>query len=112
MSRRFAQRSLTGIDEEGNEERILIWIEYKPDAVWSVGRVVNSHLRPTDEPRDDDYVFEGFELNDAIAEANGALADDLRVSSEEGIEQEVPLFTRDEILERLERWFFHSGENA
>ncbi len=112
ISRRFAERALTGIDDEGNEERVLIWIEYKPDAVWGVGRVVNGHLRPSDEPREDDYVFDGYELNDAIAAANGALTDDLRVSREEGVEQEVPLFTREEILERLEHWFFHSGESA
>jgi hypothetical protein len=113
-SRRFAERALLGIDDEGNEERVVFWIEYQPEALWAVGRAVNPQLRPGNGQRDDDYIFKGYELDDALTEANGALSDDLRVSSEEGIEQEVLPFTRDEILEPLERWFFHhgDGENA
>jgi hypothetical protein len=109
--RRFAERILLGIDDKGNEERVLIWVEYQPEAVWAVGRVVNQHLRPNDEPRPDDFLFQGYELDDALIEANGALTDDLRVSSEEGIVQDVPLFTREEVLELLEHWFFHHGES-
>jgi hypothetical protein len=106
-SRRFAERSLIGIDDAGNEEHLVLWIEYQPDAQWAVGRVVDPELRPGDEPRDDDYFFRGFELDDALNEANGALSDDLRVSSEEGIEQDVEPFSREEVLEHLEHWFFH-----
>jgi hypothetical protein len=106
-SRRFAERSLLGIDDEGNEERVVFWIEYQPEALWAVGRAINPQLRPGNEPRNDDYVFKGYELDDALSEANGALSDDLRVSSEEGIEQEIHPFAREEILEPLERWFFH-----
>ena len=109
-SRRFAERSLLGIDDEGNEESVVLWIEYQPEALWAIGRAVNPQLRPGNEPRDDDYIFKGYELDDALAEVNGALSDDLRVSSEEGVEQEVPAFTREEILEPLERWFFHHGD--
>jgi len=111
-SRRFAERSLVGIDDVGNEERITLWIEYQPEALWAVGRVVNPQLRASDEPRDEDYMFRGFELDDALSEANGALSDDLRVSREEGIEPELEPFSRDEILARLEHWFFHHDEEA
>jgi hypothetical protein len=110
-NRRFAERTLLGIDDEGNEERVLVWVEYQPGAVWAVGRVVNQHLRPSDEPRSDDFIFQGYELDDALNEANAALDDDLRVSSEEGIEQNIPPFTREEMIEPLERWFFHHSED-
>jgi hypothetical protein len=109
-SSRFAERALLGIDDAGNEERVLIWIEYRPDALWAVGRIVNPQLRSNGDPRDDDYIFQGYELDDAISEANGALSDDLRVSSEEGIAQDVTPFSREEILVPLERWFFRHGE--
>ncbi len=111
-SRRFAERTLTGIDDVGNEERIVLWIEYQPEALWAVGRVVNPQLRASDEPKEDDYIFRGFELDDALGEANGALSDDLRVSSDEGIELDVAPFAREEILAQLERWFFHHGDES
>ena len=111
-SRRFAERSLVGIDDVGNEERIALWIEYQPEALWAVGRVVNPQLRASDEPREEDYVFRGFELDDALSEANGALSDDLRVSGEERIELDVAPFEREEILARLERWFFHHDDES
>lgn len=107
-SRRFAERELLGIDDAGVEERVVVWIEYQPEALWAVGRVVNPQLRNGSHP--DDYIFSGYELDDALREANGALSDDLRVSSEEGVEQNVSLFTREEILVPLEHWFFHHGE--
>jgi hypothetical protein len=111
-SRRFAERSLVGIDDVGNEERITLWIEYQPDAVWAVGRVVNPQLRESDEPKEEDFIFRGFELDDALNEANGALSDDLRVSREEGIEPELEPFAREEILDQLERWFFHHDDES
>ena len=103
---RFAERTLNGVDDAGNEERIVIWIERKPGAVWAVGRSVNPHLRRSDEPRQDEYVFEGYEMGDALEAANGALAADLDVCREEGRPQEVPQFAEQELLEPLERWFF------
>jgi hypothetical protein len=110
-ARRFAERSLTGIDDAGSEEHIVFWIDYQPDAQWAVVRMVNPELRADAEPREEDFVFRGFELNDALNEANEALRDDLQVSSEEGVEQNVAPFERDEILERLEHWFFHRDDD-
>jgi hypothetical protein len=106
-SGRFAERVLTGVDDGGDEERILIWIERRPGAVWAVGRVVNPHLRSSSEPRREDYVFEGYELDDALEAANGALEDDVRVLDDDGAEHGlIPPFKRAELLEPLEQWFF------
>ncbi len=103
---RFAERVLQGVDDAGVEERVLIWIERKPGALWAVGRAVNPQHRPSDEPRADDYVFEGHELEDALERANECLEDDLDVSEKDGRGQHVRPFTRDELLKPLERWFF------
>jgi len=98
---------LHGVDEHGDEERVVVWIERKPGAVWAVGRAVNLHLRSTDAPRSDDYVFEGYELEDALEAANATLSDDERVSEQDGRPEPVAEFTRDELLRPLERWFFN-----
>jgi hypothetical protein len=104
---RFAERVLRGVDDRGDEERIFLWIERKPGALWAVGRAVNPHLRQSDEPRREDYVFEGYELDDALEAANGALEDDVRVLEEDGLPTEgIKPFTRKELLKPLERWFF------
>ena len=103
---RFAERAVRGVDEDGREERITIWIERKPGGVWAVGRAVNAHLRSTDEPRADDYLFEGYELDDCLEAANGCLHDDERVSEQDGHREPVADFTREELLKPLERWFF------
>ena len=103
---RFAERTLEGVDDSGAQERIVIWIERKPGAVWAVGRAVNPQHRASEEPRPDDYVFEGYELEDALEHANGALRDDLRVLEQDGRPQETRLFERDELIKPLERWFF------
>jgi hypothetical protein len=105
-SSRFAERLLAGIDDAGAEEQVVIWIERKPGAVWAVGRAVNAHLRPSDEPRRDDYVFEGFELEDALEAANGVLEDDIRVLEQDGRPVKAKPFVRTELLGPLERWFF------
>ena len=74
---RFAERELHGFDEAGVEERIVVWIERE------AGRRVGGRPRrepqhrSSDEPRSDDYVFEGHELEDALEHANGILDDDL-----------------------------------
>jgi hypothetical protein len=106
---RFAERELHGFDEAGSEERIVVWIERMEAGVWAVGRAVNPHLRPSDESRRDDYVFEGHELDDVIDHANGVLDDDVRVSEEDGQNEHVKPFTRKELLAPLERWFFGRG---
>ncbi len=103
---RCAERSLRGFDDAGREERIVLWIERKEGAVWAVGRAVNPQHRPSDEPRQDDYLFEGYELEDALEAANGALEDDVRVLEDDGIGGSVKPFTRKEVLPMLERFFF------
>jgi hypothetical protein len=103
---RFAERELRGVDDQGTQERVVIWIERRPGAQWAVGRIVNPELRPSEEPRESDYVFSGYELEDALDAANAALDDDVRVSEELGLDQRVRPFRREEILEPLERWFF------
>ena len=106
-SGRFAERELRGVDDAGGEERILIWIERKPGAVWAVGRAVNPQNRASGQPRNDDYVFEGFEIDDCLEAANAALEDDVRVLEDDGMLDElVPPFKRDELLKPLEQWFF------
>jgi len=103
---RFAERVLTGVDDAGEEERIVIWIERKAGAVWAVGRSVNLHLRSSDEPRQDEYVFEGYELDDALTHANDVLEDDVSVLEHDRRSVDVKPFVRKELLGPLERWFF------
>jgi hypothetical protein len=103
---RCAERALRGFDHTGREERIVIWIERREGAVWSVGRVVDPQHRPSDEPRPDDWIFEGFELQDALDAANGALEDDVEVLEQDGLNERVKPFTRSEVLPFLERFFF------
>ena len=102
----FAQRVLEGVDDAGVSERVVIWIERKPGALWAVGRAVNPQHRRSEEPRADDYVFEGYELEDALESANATLDDDARVSAQDGRAASVVPFGREELLKPLERWFF------
>jgi hypothetical protein len=104
---RYAERTLVGVDDVGEDERIVIWIERRPGAVWVVGRAVNPHLRESEEPRPDDVVFEGFELEDALEHANEALEDDVSVLERDGRSADPRPFTRKEVLPLLERWFFN-----
>jgi hypothetical protein len=106
-SARYAERALDGLDEAGGAERIVLWIERRDGGLWVVGRSVNPEHRPSDEPRPEDEIFSGFELDDALEHANEALEDDVSVLETEGIDKRVPPFTRKEILPRLERWFLH-----
>jgi hypothetical protein len=103
---RFAERVVRGVDDAGAEETIMIWIERKQGALWAVGRAVNPQHRSSDEPRRDDYLFEGYELDDALGAANDALEDDLSVSERDGHVAHLKPFTRGELLKPLERWFF------
>lgn len=103
---RFAEREVHGVDDAGEPERVVIWIERLPGALWAVGRAVNPQYRPSEEPRRDDYIFQGYELADALESANGALRDDARVSEQDGRAESVKPFERDELLRPLERWFF------
>ena len=103
---RFAERVLHGVDDAGREERITIWIERKPGALWAVGRVVNEHLRNGSAVKPSEYLFEGYELADALEHANDALEDDLTVIEREGRSEHCRPFTREECLKPLEAWFF------
>ena len=104
---RYAERTLVGVDDVGEEERIVLWIERRPGAVWAVGRAVNPQLRDSDAPRPEDVIFEGHELEDALDRANEALEDDVRVLEEDGRPAVARPFTRKEVLPLLERWFFN-----
>ena len=98
----FAERVvLESVDDAGADERIVIWIERKPGAVWAVGprRQPAAPRRATSRARDD-YVFEGYELDDALEAANGALEDDVSVLEQDGGAGRVAPFTRKELLAR------------
>ena len=103
---RCAERILEGVDDGGLAERVVIWIERRPGALWAVGRAVNPQHRASDEPRGDEWIFEGYELDDALEAANGALEDDLTVIEGDGETTDVKPFTRKELLPVLERFFF------
>ena len=98
---------LHGVDDAGNPEAVLVWIERKEGGVWAVGRAVDPQRRSVREPRREDYVFEGYELDDALEQANAILEDDLTVSEQDGHGEFVRPFTRDELLKPLEAWFFN-----
>ena len=102
----YVERVLDGRDDAGREERVVIWIERRAGAVWAVGRTVNQHLRAAPEPHEEDYVFVGYELDDALQAANVTLEDDVVVSEGDGLDGNVKPFRREELLESLERLFF------
>ena len=108
-SARYAERVLDSVDDGGRPERIVLWIDRKDGGVWAVGRVINPQHRESDEPRADDYLFEGFELDDALEAANAALEDDVSVLEQDGEGGRVAPFTRKEIVPRLEREFFRES---
>jgi hypothetical protein len=103
---RLAERVVAGRDDAGRVEQIVVWIERRPGAVWAVGRAVNLSLRPSQEPRADEYVWEGYELEDALEAANGALEADCVVSEDDGSTDKVKPFRREELLAPLEKLFF------
>ena len=90
----------------GVSERVVIWIERRAGALWAVGRQVNPQHRESEEPRADDYVWEGYELDDCLEAANAALEDDAVVSEDDGGDAKVKPFHRDELLAPLEKFFF------
>ena len=96
-----------GVDDAGQEERIVLWIERRAGGVWAVARAVNPQHRESHETRADDVIFEGYELDDALARANEALEDDVVVLEGDGRESHARPFTRREVLPLLERWFFN-----
>jgi hypothetical protein len=103
---RFAERIVQGRDDGGGAERVLIWIERRPGALWAVGRQVNPQHRETEEPRGADYVWEGYELDDCLEAANATLEDDAVVSEGDGGTEHIKPFMREELLAPLEKFFF------
>ena len=85
----FAERTIRGVGDDGAAEVVTIWIERKPGAVWAVGRAVDLAQRADGLVRADDYLFEGYEMGDALDAANAAIDADLDVSAEEGKPQVV-----------------------
>jgi hypothetical protein len=104
----YAEREVHGVDDAGRDERILIWIERKEGGLWAVGRAVNPQHRSSLEPRRDDYVFEGWDLEDALEHANAVLEDDVTVSEGDGRPEHIRPFVKKELLQPLERWFFQA----
>jgi hypothetical protein len=109
---RFADRVVHGVADDGGDEVVTIWIERRPGAVWAVGRAVDLAQRADGLVRADDYLFEGYEMGDALEAANAAIDADLDVSAEEGKPQVVERFTEPELLAPLERWFFGHSPRA
>ncbi len=103
---RFADRVVHGVADDGGDEVVTIWIERRSGAVWAVGRAVDLAGPRGRRHLPDDYVFEGFEMGDALQAANEALNADIDVSREQGRPQSVEVFQEQELLEPLERWFF------
>jgi hypothetical protein len=103
---RFAEREVRGVAEDGRVEVVTIWIERRPGALWAVGRAIGLFERPDGAVRADDYIFEGYEMSDALAAANEALASDVDVSRDDGRLEDIGDFSDRELLEPLERWFF------
>jgi hypothetical protein len=105
-SRHFAERRLGGRDDSGVREEVRIWIDWLPGGIWGVGRVVDLSSRENPRlVREDDWVFRGYEMQDALEAANAALSADLDVSREVGEPAAAPPFSEEELRPRLERWF-------
>ena len=105
---RYAERTLAGVDDVGEEERI-VHLDRAP-ARGACGRsdapsTRSCASRTTRGPRTS--IFEGYELGDALDRANDALEDDVRVLEEDGRPADARPFTRKEVLPLLERWFFN-----
>ena len=105
-SKHFAERTLSGRDDAGQREEVRIWIDWLPGGLWGVGRAVD--LSGRENPslvREDDWVFRGYEMQDALDAANAALAADLDVSRDIGEASTAAPFSEGELRPRLERWF-------
>jgi hypothetical protein len=104
--RHFAERTLGARDDLGRREEVRIWIDWLPGGIWGVGRAVDLGTRENPSiVREDDWVFRGYEMQDALEAANAALSADLDVSREVGEDVPAPPFSEAELRPRLERWF-------
>jgi len=94
------------LDDAGIREEVRIWIDWLPGGIWGVGRVVDMSARQNPSLlREDDWVFRGYEMQDALEAANAALSADLDVSREVGTPTVAAPFSEAELRPRLERWF-------
>jgi hypothetical protein len=100
----FAERSVSGRGDDARPETVTIWIERRAGAIWAVGRAVDLAERHDGALHPADYVFEGYEMGDALAAANDALAGDRSASDIDA--SHAPDFRDDELLVPLEHWFF------
>lgn len=107
----YASRTIPmpGADER-EVESILIWIEHRVDGVWAVGRASDLTQREHAQPRASDYVFTGFDMEDALDAANAALEDDVVASEQDGIAAEVQPFLRRDLVSPLAEWFWGRRE--
>src|ERR1700704_828993 len=103
---RFAERRGQGGGDEGAEYHNPVRVQGRAGAVGAVGRAVDLDQRADGAVHADDYVFEGFEMGDALEAANEALQADLDVSRDEGRPPSVEPFEEGGLREPLERWFF------
>lgn len=104
----YATRTIPMPDrDERGVESILVWIEHRgADGSWAVGRASDLTQREHSEPREHDYVFTGFDIDDALDAANGALEDDVVASEADGISTEVQPFLRRDLESPLNEWFW------
>lgn len=104
----YATRTIPMPDsDERGVDSILIWIEHRGgEEGWAVGRASDLTMREYSAPRAHDYVFEGFDIDDAIQHANDALEDDVTASELDGMDTRVRAFTRHELEEPLNEWFW------
>jgi hypothetical protein len=104
---RFAERTVHGIDDAGRQETVRVFIAWLDGGRWGVGRVVDGQHRENPKlARDEDWIFQGFEMADALAAANDALTTDLEVSRADGMNEDVRPFGEAELRRKLERWYF------
>jgi hypothetical protein len=103
----YATRTIPmpGHDERAVES-VLIWIEHREDGSWAVGRASDLTQREHANPRESDYVFSGFEIDDALEAANGALEDDVVASEQDGISVDAAPFLRRDLEDPLNEWFW------
>jgi hypothetical protein len=71
-----------------------------------VGRASDLTQRDFAAPRATDYIFNGFEIDDALDAANAALEEDLVASEQDGIQAGAQPFLRRELEEPLNEWFW------
>ena len=92
-------------DERGTMSNLL-WMERRAGGLWAVGRASDLAQRQYSAPRENDYLFVGYELDDALRVANEALEDELEASERDGIHPDAAPFTRKELQAPLNEWFW------